>query len=134
MTSDKQDNKHTQDQPIDVSVVTEYLPMQSEPDNDRYVFAYHITITNHGSIDAKLLSRNWIIVDADQKRQEVNGLGVVGEQPLIASGDSYKYSSGVVLNTPVGTMHGSYEFVGPSGGHFEAPIQPFLLAMPNKVN
>ena len=79
-----------------------------------------ITITNHGSIDAKLLSRNWIIVDADQKRQEVNGLGVVGEQLLIASGDSYKYSSGVVLNTPVGTMHGSYEFVDPLGATLSA--------------
>ena len=134
MTSDKQADRYKQSHPIDVSVVTEYLPMQSEPNNDRYVFAYHITITNHGPIEAKLLSRNWIIIDADQKRQEVNGLGVVGEQPLIASGDSYKYSSGVVLSTPVGTMHGSYEFVGPSGGHFEAPIQPFLLAMPNMVN
>ena len=134
MTSDKPTDNNTNDHLIEVSVETEYLPMQSQPESDRYVFAYHITITNHGLVEAKLLTRHWVIIDADQKRQEVNGVGVIGEQPLIASGDSYDYSSGVVLSTPVGTMHGSYQFVDPMGIHLEAPIHPFLLAMPNKVH
>jgi ApaG protein len=134
MSDTKAIDDNRADRMIHVSVITEYLSSQSQPDKNRFVFAYHITITNQEPVDVKLLSRHWIIIDADQKRQEVNGIGVIGEQPLIASGDSFKYSSGVVLSTPVGTMHGSYEFVDLSGGHFEAPIQPFLLAMPNKVN
>lgn len=128
-------NNHNDSSPsIDVSVETEYLSNQSRPEQSHYVFAYHITITNSGDKDAKLLTRHWIIMDANQQRQEVNGIGVVGEQPLIASGDSYSYSSGVVLNTPVGTMHGSYQFLDPDGGNIEAPIEPFLLALPNKVH
>jgi len=119
---------------IDVSVETEYIPTQSQPEHDRFVFAYHITITNNGSVAAKLLSRHWVIIDADEKRQEVNGIGVIGEQPSLASGNSYNYSSGVVLSTPVGTMHGSYQFVDSTGNNFDVPIKPFLLAMPNKVN
>ncbi len=119
---------------IDVSVVTEYLSVQSQPEENHYVFAYHITITNQSPVDAKLLTRHWVIIDANQQRQEVNGIGVIGEQPLIASGDSYHYSSGVVLNTPVGTMHGSYQLEDKTGNTIEAPIHPFLLAMPNKVH
>lgn len=127
-------DKNADNHKIDVSVETEYLSIQSQPEHDRYVFAYHITITNNGTVEAKLLTRHWVIIDADQKRQEVNGIGVIGEQPSIPSGGSYSYSSGVVLSTPVGTMHGSYQFVDPTGSNFDAPIQPFLLAMPNKVN
>lgn len=119
---------------IDVSVVTEYLSFQSQPEDNHYVFAYHITITNQSLVDVKLLTRHWVIIDANQQRQEVNGIGVIGEQPHIASGDSYHYSSGVVLNTPVGTMHGSYQLEDATGNTIEAPIHPFLLAMPNKVH
>jgi ApaG protein len=83
---------------------------------------------------AQLLSRHWVIVDANQERKEVKGMGVIGEQPLIAAGESYSYSSGVVLDTPVGTMEGSYQLVDKNGDPFDAPIQPFLLSTPNAVH
>jgi len=120
--------------PMDISVTTEYLPDQSKPDANRYAFAYHICITNCGDNDVQLLSRHWIIIDANQQRQEVRGVGVVGEQPLIASGDNFSYSSGVVLDTPVGTMHGHYQLVDALGESFKAAISPFLLATPNTVH
>ncbi|MGB1158528.1 MAG: Co2+/Mg2+ efflux protein ApaG [Porticoccaceae bacterium] len=120
--------------PIDISVTTEYLPDQSKPESNRYAFAYHICIANRGDRDAQLLNRHWIIIDANQQRQEVRGVGVVGEQPLIASGSSFSYSSGVVLDTPVGTMHGHYQLVDELGNTFDAPIAPFLLATPNTVH
>ena len=128
------DNHNDSNPKIDVRVVTEYLSDQSRPEQSHYVFAYHITISNLGDKDVQLITRHWVIMDANQQRQEVNGIGVIGEQPLIASGDSYSYSSGVVLNTPVGTMHGSYQFLDPAGNAIEAPIPPFLLALPNKVH
>ena len=121
-------------QPIVVSVETEYLSHQSQPEDDRYAFAYHITIENCGAETAQLLSRHWVIVDANQERKEVKGMGVIGEQPLIAAGESYSYSSGVVLDTPVGTMEGSYQLVDETGEPFDAPIRPFLLSTPNAVH
>jgi ApaG protein len=121
-------------QPIVVSVETEYLSNQSQPEDGRYAFAYHITIENCGPEAAQLLSRHWVIVDANQERKEVKGMGVIGEQPLIAAGESYSYSSGVVLDTPVGTMEGSYQLVDKNGDPFDAPIQPFLLSTPNAVH
>ena len=121
-------------QPIVVSVETEYLSNQSQPEDGRYAFAYHITIENCGAEAAQLLSRHWVIVDANQERKEVKGMGVIGEQPIIAAGESYSYSSGVVLDTPVGTMEGSYQLVDENGESFNAPIQPFLLSSPNAVH
>ena len=119
---------------IDVQVKTEYLINQSQPAENQYAFAYHITIANQSNVDATLLKRHWIIIDANQQQQEVKGIGVIGEQPLITCGSSYSYSSGVVLKTPVGTMQGHYHFVDALGNPFDAPIKPFLLAIPNKVH
>ncbi|WIO74554.1 Co2+/Mg2+ efflux protein ApaG [Porticoccaceae bacterium LTM1] len=122
------------DCPIQVTVQPEYLANQSEPGSRRFAFAYHITITNNGSQPAQLLSRHWHIVDGNNERKEVQGDGVVGEQPFIASGDSYRYSSGVILETPVGTMEGSYQMVGPDGDTFDAPIPAFVLAVPGALH
>ena len=119
---------------INVTVVTEYLLGQSKPEDDQYAFAYHITIENNSSQAVKLLTRHWIIVDSDQQQKEVQGPGVIGEQPRIEVNDRYQYSSGVVLKTPIGTMQGSYQMVNDLGHPVEAPISPFLLAVPNTVN
>ena len=116
--------------PIRVSVETSYLPEQSDPGSERYVFSYTITIHNTGEEPAKLLRRHWIITDANGKVQEVRGDGVVGEQPHLAPGQGFRYSSGAILETPVGTMEGSYQMVTDEGRAFEAPIAPFRLAMP----
>jgi ApaG protein len=120
--------------PIRVSVETSYLPEQSDPGGERYVFSYTITIQNDGSEPAKLLRRHWIITDANGKVQEVRGDGVVGEQPHLAPGQGFRYSSGAILETPVGTMQGSYQMVTDLGRNFEAPIAPFRLAMPGILN
>jgi ApaG protein len=117
-------------QPIRVSVETSYLPEQSDPGSERYVFSYTITIHNTGDEPAKLLRRHWIITDANGKVQEVRGDGVVGEQPHLAPGQGFRYSSGAILETPVGTMEGSYQMVTDEGRAFDAPIAPFRLAMP----
>lgn len=119
---------------IDVHVRTEFLPGQSSPGDHRYVFAYHITIHNGGQVPAQLLTRHWIITDGNQKVQEVHGEGVVGKQPRLAPGESFNYSSGTVLATPVGAMHGSYQMIGDDGMRFEAPIAPFTLAVPGALN
>jgi len=119
---------------INVSVETEYLAKQSTPDENQYAFAYHITITNNSSTGVVLLHRHWIIIDANEQRQEVKGAGVLGEQPLIPTNAQYQYSSGTVLNTPIGTMQGSYQMVDEFGGAVEVPIEPFLLALPNQVH
>jgi len=119
---------------ITVTVETEYLPLQSVPAQQQYAFAYHITIENTGDEPAQLIARHWIITDGNQARQEVQGLGVVGQQPFIAPAESYQYTSGAVLETKVGTMSGSYHMVSESGDSFEAPIPTFLLAVPNAVN
>lgn len=117
-----------------VEVETAYLPEQSEPDDARFVFAYTITIRNDGQQPAKLLTRHWLITDSNGKTQEVRGDGVVGEQPHLKPGQGFRYSSGAVLETPVGAMQGSYQMIADDGAHFEAPIAPFRLAMPGVLN
>jgi len=119
---------------IRVSAETTYVPDQSDPGSRRYVFAYTITILNEGSEAAKLMKRHWIITDANGKVQEVRGDGVVGEQPHLAPGQGYRYSSGAILETPVGTMQGSYEMLADGGTPFDAPIAPFRLAVPGVLH
>lgn len=119
---------------IKVEAETDYIAGQSTPDDNRYVFAYTITISNQGSVAAKLLTRHWYITNADNDVQEVIGEGVVGEQPYLAPGESYRYTSGAILETPVGSMHGSYQMIADDGKHFEANIQPFNLSIPHVLN
>jgi ApaG protein len=116
--------------PIRVDVQTSYVPEQSDPGSQRYVFSYTITILNEGSAAARLLRRHWLITDANGKVQEVRGDGVVGEQPHLQPGQGFRYSSGAILETPVGTMQGSYQMETDQGARFDAPIAPFRLAMP----
>ena len=122
------------DQPIIVKVDTHYLDEESEPDKNRFVFAYQITIHNQGDEPAQLLSRQWLVTDSNEVKKVYSGMGVVGKQPLIEAGDSYKYTSGVVLDTPIGTMQGHYTMQDEQGHSFEVPIDPFLLSTPNSVN
>ena len=119
---------------IRVDVVTNYVEDQSSPPEGRFVFSYTITIRNEGAVAARLMTRHWIITDANGKVQEVMGEGVVGEQPHLQPGQGFRYSSGAVLETPVGAMQGSYRMVGDDGLHFDAPIAPFTLAMPGLLN
>ncbi len=119
---------------IDIDVVTRFLPEQSSPDEQRFAFAYTVTIHNHGEQPAQLLSRHWIITDGDGAVQEVRGAGVIGQQPLIEPGASHTYTSGTVLGTQVGSMQGSYGMLGADGEHFEAPIAPFRLAVPGVLH
>ena len=119
---------------IQIDVATSYVDDQSEPDDDRYVFAYTITISNQGDEPATLRSRHWIITDANGKVQEVNGDGVVGEQPHLNPGERFRYSSGAVIETPVGAMQGMYRMQADDGGSFDAPIAPFTLAVPGLLN
>ena len=118
---------------IRVDVETAYLDEQSEPREARYVFSYTITIRNEGQVPARLLGRHWVITDANGKVEEVRGDGVVGEQPYLKPGQGFRYSSGAVIETPVGSMQGSYQMLGDDGAHFDAPILPFRLAMPGIV-
>ena len=115
---------------IRVEVETSYVDEQSDPNERRYCSRYTITIRNEGAVPARLLTRHWIITDANGKVQEVRGDGVVGEQPHLQPGQGFRYSSGAVLETPVGAMQGSYEMIDDEGQRFDAPIQPFRLAMP----
>ena len=115
---------------IEVDAVSSYVAEQSDPAARRFVFAYTITIRNTGSVAAKLRTRHWLITDADGNVQEVRGEGVVGDQPRLRPGEGYQYSSGAVLETPVGTMQGSYRMRTDEGELFEAPIAPFRLAVP----
>jgi len=119
---------------IQVNTQVEYIPEQSSEEQDRYVFAYTITITNTGSIAAQLISRHWIITDASNSVQEVRGLGVVGEQPLLKPGESFEYTSGSAIATPVGTMKGSYQMVAEDGTKFDAEIAEFTLSMPRVLH
>ena len=119
---------------IRVEVETSYLEDQSEPRDRRYVFAYTITIRNEGAVAAKLLTRHWIITDADGRVQEVRGDGVVGEQPRLEPGQGFRYSSGAVIETPVGSMQGSYQMVAAQGARFDAPIPAFRLAIPGLLH
>jgi ApaG protein len=130
----KNDSRTAVPNNIRVEVETAYLPEQSEPDDARFVFAYTITIRNDGQQSAKLLTRHWLITDSNGKTQEVRGDGVVGEQPQLKPGQGFRYSSGAVLETPVGAMQGSYQMIADDGAHFEAPIAPFRLAMPGVLN
>ena len=113
---------------------TSYLEDQSDPQERRYVFSYTITIRNEGSVPARLLTRHWIITDSNGKVQEVRGEGVVGEQPYLKPGQGFRYSSGAVLETPVGAMQGSYQMVADDGEQFDAPIAAFRLAMPGLLH
>lgn len=119
---------------FEVEVLTNYIDYQSDPGSERFVFSYTITIHNRGSSPAQLLTRHWIITDANGQVQEVRGDGVVGEQPLIGPGESFRYTSGAVLDTPVGSMHGSYGMMGDDGNAFDAMISPFTLAAPGTLN
>jgi ApaG protein len=119
---------------IEISVETLYLPEQSEPAGDRYVFAYTITIRNTGTVSARLMNRHWVITDANGKVQEVHGEGVVGEQPHIGPGQQHRYSSGAVIETPVGTMEGSYGMQTEDGASFRAQVPLFRLAVPGIVH
>lgn len=117
-----------------IQVATNYISEQSEPESGRYVFAYTITIANTGEIPARLMSRHWIITDANGKVKEVSGDGVVGEQPHLNPGEEFRYSSGAVLETPVGAMQGLYRMQADDGVSFEAPIAPFTLAVPGVLH
>ena len=119
---------------IRIDVTTRFLDEQSEPELDRYVFSYTITIANLGEVPASLLSRHWVITDANGKVQEVRGEGVVGEQPHLNPGEQFRYSSGAVLETPVGSMQGSYHMLADDGVRFDAPIAPFTLAVPGLLH
>jgi len=117
-----------------VDVSTQYLSDQSDPASGRYVFAYTIDISNSGTVAAQLISRHWLITDAEGAVQEVRGLGVVGHQPLLAPGQSFEYTSGCALTTPVGTMKGSYQMVADDGVPFETVIPEFMLSMPRVLH
>lgn len=119
---------------IKISAEPQFIPEQSEPDDKRYIFAYTITIENVGSVPAQLISRHWIITDAEGEVQEVKGLGVVGHQPLLQPGQSFQYTSGCALKTPVGSMKGSYQMVTEDGSTFAAEIPEFTLAIPRVLH
>ena len=115
-------------------MVTNYVEDQSNPEDGRFVFAYTITIRNEGGTPARLLTRHWIITDANGKVQEVRGDGVVGEQPHLKPGEHYRYTSGTMLETPVGTMRGSYQMIADDGVEFDADIPQFTLSMPRTLH
>jgi ApaG protein len=119
---------------VAVSAKTQYLAEQSDEAEGRYVFAYTITIRNVGNVTAQLISRHWIITDAQGLVQEVRGLGVVGAQPVLKPGESHEYTSGTAIATPVGTMRGSYQMVAADGTRFEAPIPEFTLSVPRVLH
>ncbi len=115
---------------ISINVNVQYIEAQSAPDDERYVFSYTINILNKGTETAQLMSRHWIITDAEGKTQEVKGPGVVGEHPNLKPGEDFTYTSGTIIKTPVGSMHGSYQMKAADGQMFDAEIQPFTLAKP----
>ncbi|MGO3889359.1 MAG: Co2+/Mg2+ efflux protein ApaG [Paenalcaligenes sp.] len=117
-----------------VKVVPRYLPEQSEPERQQYVFAYTVQITNHAEQPIQVVSRHWVISDANQNVQEVRGLGVVGQQPLLAPGETFEYTSGCPLTTPVGTMRGFYHCVSEDGIPFDVTIPEFVLAIPRTLH
>ncbi|MCE2860060.1 MAG: Co2+/Mg2+ efflux protein ApaG [Oxalobacteraceae bacterium] len=117
-----------------VTVRTQYLEEQSNPDASQYVFAYAVTIKNTGSVTAQLISRHWMIIDANDQVQEVRGLGVVGHQPLLAPGEQFEYTSGTSLATPQGTMRGQYFCVAEDGEQFQSKIPEFVLSLPRTLH
>ncbi len=119
---------------IEVEVATNYIEEQSQPEDDRYVFAYTITLRNTGKQPARLMTRHWIINDANGNIQEVHGEGVVGEHPYLRPGETFQYTSGTVLETPVGSMEGSYQMVSDAGQPFDAEVPAFTLSRPNALH
>ena len=119
---------------IQVDVETQFIEEQSAPDYDRYVFAYSITIKNLGDVPARLLTRHWIITDANSKVQEVKGEGVVGEHPHLQPGEQFRYTSGTMIETSVGSMRGSYQMIADDGVEFDAEIEPFTLSVPRTLH
>jgi len=119
---------------VDIKVRAQYLKGESQPEQQRFVFAYTITITNNGPEPVKLLNRYWRIIDANNKIQEVRGEGVVGQQPHLKTGESFQYTSGAMIGTKFGTMEGNYEMITDDGDTFEAPIPVFVLAQPNALH
>jgi ApaG protein len=119
---------------ITVKARSTYVPEQSDEDGGRFVFAYTITITNSGTVPARLISRHWIITDSDSHVQEVRGMGVVGEQPMLQPDESFEYTSGTAIATPVGTMRGTYQMVAEDGTAFDAPIPEFTLSIPRVLH
>jgi ApaG protein len=119
---------------ISVKAIATFVPEQSDEQENRYVFAYTITITNTGGVAAQLIRRRWIITDASNQIQEVSGLGVVGEQPYLRPGESFQYSSGSSIATPVGTMRGTYQMVAEDGTKFDADIPEFVLSVPRVLH
>ena len=124
----------TDDNLIEVNIKTHYIEEQSSPEQERFVFSYNVTLYNAGSVAAKLMTRHWIITDANGNVQEVHGEGVVGEKPYLRPGESFEYTSGTVLETPVGSMQGSYQMVTDAGYPFDAEIPAFTLALPNTLH
>lgn len=119
---------------LTVMVHTQYLEDQSDPDNARFVFAYSVTMKNTGTVAAQVISRHWVITDANDHVEEVRGLGVVGYQPLLQPGEQFEYTSGTSLVTPQGTMHGEYFCVAEDGEQFEAKIPEFVLSLPRTLH
>ena len=117
-----------------VTVKSAYMPERSAPTLRRFAFAYTVTIANEGEETAQLLRRHWVITDSEGEVQEVRGDGVVGEQPVLGPGEAFEYTSWCVIATPTGSMHGSYEMLGPGGGLFDAEVAPFRLGMPHSLN
>ena len=120
-----------QDYQFEVAVRSVYIADESEPDDNKYVFAYTVTIRNTGTVPAQLLTRHWVITDADGKVQEVRGEGVVGEQPRLVPGEDFQYTSAALIETPVGTMEGTYQMMADDGVSFDAEIPLFRLSIPN---
>ena len=119
---------------VTVTVETEFIPDQSDLARNRYAFAYHVKIANTGNVPAQLISRHWIIKEANGEQQEVKGLGVVGAQPLLSPNEHFEYTSGTMLNSPVGEMHGTYQMVADDGKQFDAVIDTFVLNMPRVLH
>ena len=119
---------------IRVDVFPAYLDDQSDPNNNHFVFSYTVTIKNTGTVPAKLLTRHWIITDGDGEIQEVKGEGVVGETPYLKPGEGFQYTSGTMMKTPIGTMHGSYQMVADDGVSFDAEIPSFSLSVPRMLH
>lgn len=119
---------------IRVTVSSNYIPAQSAPKAHRYVFAYTVRIANEGTEAAQLKSRHWIITDGNGKIEQVRGPGVVGEQPMLRPGEHFEYTSGCVLETPRGSMEGTYQMVRSDGSEFDAAIAPFALMLPYSLN
>ena len=119
---------------ISITVKTQYLPDQSDPDNRQFAFAYTVTIRNTGSASIQLIARHWFITDGDDDVQEVRGLGVVGQQPLLRSGEHFEYTSWATLPTPMGTMRGDFFCVSEDAQFFQTPIPEFALVMPRTLH